>query len=324
MRMNLYVASSWRNRFQPGVVARLRAEGHEVYDFRNPAGAGENTGFGWQQIDVNWRFWTPERYKQALTHAVAQRGFEADERGMIRADACVLVLPSGRSAHVEFGWMVGRGKLGYVLLSEEGFEPDLMYLLTPHDRICTSLDELVAKVAADNARLVNGGMRPAEASAVLGLHTTPEGGVTESATLVGVEHGSWSSAAAPPVMPHVVTSPPTNPAAEVVVEGGTCTLEAPLPVFVKLFRLKTAIGQPEPAEPEYGVVALASGRSLYHGTLAYCQTALVAAGYEPAPAAVERTVRHRHTLVPGDVVWVNPAEAKKFDEWFDSIKHLLP
>lgn len=28
----IYVASSWRNTYQPGVVAALREAGHEVYD----------------------------------------------------------------------------------------------------------------------------------------------------------------------------------------------------------------------------------------------------------------------------------------------------
>lgn len=34
--MKVYVASSWRNKLQPDVVAIIRAAGHEVYDFRNP------------------------------------------------------------------------------------------------------------------------------------------------------------------------------------------------------------------------------------------------------------------------------------------------
>lgn len=33
----IYVASSWRNPIQPAIVDALRAAGHEVYDFRNPA-----------------------------------------------------------------------------------------------------------------------------------------------------------------------------------------------------------------------------------------------------------------------------------------------
>jgi hypothetical protein len=34
--VKIYVASSWRNGQQQDVVARLRAAGHEVYDFRAP------------------------------------------------------------------------------------------------------------------------------------------------------------------------------------------------------------------------------------------------------------------------------------------------
>lgn len=36
----IYVASSWRNPFYPDVVGRLKAEGHDVYDFRNPPHGG--------------------------------------------------------------------------------------------------------------------------------------------------------------------------------------------------------------------------------------------------------------------------------------------
>nr|DAI36486.1 MAG TPA: Nucleoside deoxyribosyltransferase [Caudoviricetes sp.] len=44
----IYVASSWRNQHQPQVVSFLREQGHEVYDFRHPAG---KTGFQWSQIE---------------------------------------------------------------------------------------------------------------------------------------------------------------------------------------------------------------------------------------------------------------------------------
>lgn len=42
---SIYVASSWRHPYYPEVVKRLRAEGHEVYDFRNPPHGGN--GFRW-------------------------------------------------------------------------------------------------------------------------------------------------------------------------------------------------------------------------------------------------------------------------------------
>jgi len=126
--MNIYVASSWRNTLQPAVVALLRSCGHNVYDFRNPAPG--NTGFNWREIDPNWQAWTPQEYREALKHPIARAGFRADMTALESADACVLVLPSGRSASFEFGWAVGAGKRGAVVMYEP-CEPELMYLGHP-------------------------------------------------------------------------------------------------------------------------------------------------------------------------------------------------
>src|SRR4051812_37731805 len=41
--LKVYVASSWRNDFQPGVVRALRSDGHQVYDFKGP---GDGWGAG--------------------------------------------------------------------------------------------------------------------------------------------------------------------------------------------------------------------------------------------------------------------------------------
>jgi len=122
--MKIYVASSWRNPYQPEVVEELRSQGHEVYDFRNPPnGSG---GFAWSDIDPNWESWTTEQYNEALKHPIAIDGFNSDFDGMKWADACVMVLPCGRSANTEAGWMKGHGKLVFVL-SPIKQEPELMY-----------------------------------------------------------------------------------------------------------------------------------------------------------------------------------------------------
>lgn len=120
----IYVASSWRNRHQPGVVAALRAAGHEVYDFRNPA--PDNDGFRWSEIDPDWQTWDARAYAAALEHPIAIKGHAYDFEAMRWADTCVLVLPSGRSASYELGWCMGAGKRGIVLVAEP-CEPELMY-----------------------------------------------------------------------------------------------------------------------------------------------------------------------------------------------------
>lgn len=133
----IYVASSWRNQAQQLVVEVLRQAGHEVYDFKNPRPG--NKGFGWSQIDPQWEGWSPERYRELLDHPIAKAGFASDFNAMKWADTCVLVLPCGRSAHLELGWFAGQGKQTLVLL--ETMEPELMVKMCDH--LCVSLQEVI-------------------------------------------------------------------------------------------------------------------------------------------------------------------------------------
>lgn len=134
--MRIYVASSWRNLLQPAIVHALRRCGHEVYDFRRPAPG--NSGFAWSSIDPDWQNWTPTEYKAALQHPIAEQGYRFDIDSLKACDACVLVLPSGRSASWEFGYAMGQGKRGAVVMLD-GAEPELMYR---EAEILTSMDEL--------------------------------------------------------------------------------------------------------------------------------------------------------------------------------------
>ena len=137
----IYVASSWRNQHYPEVVRRLREAGHEVYDFRNPPHGG--AGFHWTDIDENAPNWTFAEYAEGLHHPLAERQFQADIDALTWADTCVLVLPSGRSAHTEAGYMAGSGKRVIVYIPEM-VEPELMYKL--FDGVVGSLDDLVKAV----------------------------------------------------------------------------------------------------------------------------------------------------------------------------------
>lgn len=125
MPRKIYIASSWRNQHQNSVVRACRALGHEVYDFKNPK-EGEN-GFSWSHIDINWKNWTPEDYLKIIDHPITNGGFLNDMDALRWCDTCILLLPCGRSAHLEAGYCVGAGKLTAVFISNEKFEPDLMY-----------------------------------------------------------------------------------------------------------------------------------------------------------------------------------------------------
>ena len=134
----VYVASSWRNKHYPEVVKQLKSHGFDVYDFRNPPdGKG---GFFWKDIDPNWEDWSTRDYIDKLHHPWAEYGFKRDIDAMKDADVCVLVLPCGRSAHSEAGWMAGAGKRVIAFIPEKQ-EPELMYKL--FDYVTDSLEQLI-------------------------------------------------------------------------------------------------------------------------------------------------------------------------------------
>lgn len=115
----VYVASSWRNQFQPDVVRLLREDGHEVYDFK------DEEGFCWSDISHEWESWDTETYVAALALPQAERGFSRDMNALVNCDVCVYVAPCGVSASLEAGWACGAGKRVYAYIPVLK-EPELM------------------------------------------------------------------------------------------------------------------------------------------------------------------------------------------------------
>lgn len=143
-RNKFYVASSWRNEYHNDVIELLNRFKQQVYDYRNPDDGAH--GFAWSHIDVNWGKWSTKEYIKALEHPVAIKGFINDFSAMKWANICILLLPSGRSAHTEAGWMKGAGKKVYVL-SPDKHEPELMYKI--YDGIFTNLTDLIKATEAN-------------------------------------------------------------------------------------------------------------------------------------------------------------------------------
>jgi hypothetical protein len=147
--MRIYVASSWRNDFHPDVVAALRADGHEVYDFKGPGdgwgkdGSTGPGGFSGAEIDPQWKDWvTPGNvgsYIEGLSHPRAVEGFNRDMDALKACDACVMVMPCGPSASMEMGWACGAGRKVAVYIPATR-EPDLMVKMA--DLVTDSLDEV--------------------------------------------------------------------------------------------------------------------------------------------------------------------------------------
>ena len=139
----IYLASSWRNPNQPKAVELLRAAGQKVYDFRHPKPG--NIGFSWGDVAANWLGWTPEEFTEGLQHEISQAGFRSDKEALDWCDTCVLLLPCGRSAHLEAGYAIGQCKPTIIVLDADKFEPELMYLLSAE--VVPNINGMVEAVA---------------------------------------------------------------------------------------------------------------------------------------------------------------------------------
>lgn len=137
--VNVYVASSWRNEWQPRVVDALRNNGIAAYDFK---AEDEGAGFHWSSVDPDPpESWGVSKMIRVLDQPRAVHGFHMDFDAMHTATHCILVLPSGRSTHLEAGWMIGQGKPTAVFIPEyDG--PDLMWKMA--DLVTDSMQHLMA------------------------------------------------------------------------------------------------------------------------------------------------------------------------------------
>ena len=119
----IYLIGSLKHGRVRDVAFELRAAGHEVFDDWHACGP---------DADADWQNYESERgraYKEALQAPFAQHAFNFDLTHIKAADIGVLVLPAGKSGHLELGYMIGRGQRGYILLDGEPSAWDLMYLI---------------------------------------------------------------------------------------------------------------------------------------------------------------------------------------------------
>ena len=121
MSKTIYLVGSLRNPRVPEIAEELRAMGHKVFD--DWYGAGDEADDKWQQYE-NGRKRT---YRQALAGEAAQHIFKFDLRLITASDAVILVLPAGKSGHLEFGYARGIGKAAVILLDGEPERFDVMY-----------------------------------------------------------------------------------------------------------------------------------------------------------------------------------------------------
>ncbi|WP_316172981.1 hypothetical protein [Bradyrhizobium sp. SZCCHNRI2049] len=136
----VYLIGSLRNPQVPAVAKQIRDGGFTVFDDWYAAGP---------EADDYWRDYEKNRgrtYPEALRGLAAQNVFAFDLRNLEAADAAVLLMPGGKSAHLELGFMLGRGKPGFVLFTEEPERWDVMYQFA--NGVHFDTDELISDLKA--------------------------------------------------------------------------------------------------------------------------------------------------------------------------------
>lgn len=117
----VYLIGSLRNPAIPEIAALLRSEGHPTFDDWYASGPGADDA--WTTYEQN----RGRTFGEALVSPAAQHTFRFDRDWLRWADVGVMVLPAGKSGHLELGWMAGQGKQTYVLLDKEPERFDVMY-----------------------------------------------------------------------------------------------------------------------------------------------------------------------------------------------------
>lgn len=120
---SVYIIGSLRNPQVPEIGKKLRAVGLDVFD--DWYGAGPEADDKWKEYEQL----RGRSYQEALQGFAAKQVFEFDKKHLDRCEVCVLVYPAGRSGHLEFGYSMGKGKKGFILIAEEPkIEPEWLWL----------------------------------------------------------------------------------------------------------------------------------------------------------------------------------------------------
>lgn len=161
IRMKIYIASSWKNY---NILLKLQTHlekcGHEVDCFAN--GKNGRFSFNWAELIHNaLNCETKEEAmavletldaKDMMSNPTVLKAFEEDKKMIEWADAVIMVLPSGKSSHLEAGYAKGIGKKLYILGEFEKGEFETMYGFADGLFRDYELDQLIESLTGDTRR----------------------------------------------------------------------------------------------------------------------------------------------------------------------------
>lgn len=118
---SIYLIGSLKNPIVGEVASVLRKLGHDVFDdWRSPG----------PDADDYLRDYYRARgfnYRQIMESPSARLAFNYDKEHLKRCDLAIMVMPAGKSGHLELGTVIGSGKPGYILFDSEPERVDIMH-----------------------------------------------------------------------------------------------------------------------------------------------------------------------------------------------------
>ena len=140
-KKKIYIIGALKNDNIPKIAEKLRLKSkYDIFDqWITPGPDADQFLFQY----AKQRGWN---YKEALTCYAARNNFEFDKRHIDSSDIVIMVMPAGKSAHLELGYSIGQGKEAHILFDVEPERFDLMYNFVPVENIHFSIDTLLEKV----------------------------------------------------------------------------------------------------------------------------------------------------------------------------------
>ena len=137
MKYQYFIASRWRNRDQVlELVRKLRGKGKTVYCFLDAPHVIKRTMNDPEEDmkEFESRDWRNDRYVREV--------FENDLKAEKEAECLILLLPAGKSAHIEAGIAYGLGKK-CILIGEQK-EAESLYLI--FNEFYSKIDEFITSI----------------------------------------------------------------------------------------------------------------------------------------------------------------------------------
>lgn len=140
----IYIIGSLRNDIIPDIGLKVREAGFDAFD--NWFSAGPTADDSWQEYSKRRGL----TYTEALQSREANHVFRFDKAYLDLCDAAILVLPAGKSGHLELGYVLGLGKPAYILLDEETEKNRYDVMPQFATMISNNLDDIISDIRGEN------------------------------------------------------------------------------------------------------------------------------------------------------------------------------